>query len=97
MAIQLEPPNNGSLVATPSLKNRKRHPRKTKHKKGRAKSARLFPALTLEEALKVPHAIRQYNAGNPWPPGELANVLKLGVKAEKFFYLAASSRDYGLH
>lgn len=63
-------------------------------KKGPA--PRLFPALTLEEALKIPHAIRQYNAGNPWPPGELAKALKLGVKAEKFFYLAASSRDYGL-
>jgi hypothetical protein len=30
------------------------------------------------------------------PPSELANALNLGVKGEKFFYLAAASRDYGL-
>jgi len=68
----------------------------SKKKKSGGAVPRLFPALTLEEVLIIPQGIKQYNAGNPWPPSELANVLKLGVKGEKFFYLAAASRDYGL-
>jgi hypothetical protein len=31
-----------------------------------SKPQRSFPAVTLEEALKIPQAIRQKNNGHPW-------------------------------
>jgi hypothetical protein len=48
----------------------------------------------MEECRGVPEALKQYNAGNPWSPKELAKSMKSGL-ANKFFYLTASSRDYG--
>ena len=61
------------------------------------KSARPYPARTLEEALKIPQAIREKNNGNPWATEDVAQAA-LGVtrKNNKFFYLAAAARDYGL-
>ena len=57
---------------------------------------REFPRKTLEDAIRVPTAIRDKNGGNPWAPAEVAAVLKVGAKAGNFFYLATGSRDYGL-
>ncbi len=62
---------------------------------GRAQ--RPFPARTLEEALAVPRAIREKNNGNDWDSEQVAKASANVVKANnKFFYLAAASRDYGL-
>jgi hypothetical protein len=65
--------------------------------KAAKKSVRPYPARTLEEALKVPQAIREKNNGNPWATEDVAQA-SIGVKSSnnKFFYLAASARDYGL-
>jgi hypothetical protein len=72
--------------------------RKTSNKTGSktSRGARKFPANTLEEALKIPLSIKQYNGGNPWTPTEVAQAVGLSVKNPKFYYLTGSSRDYGL-
>jgi hypothetical protein len=61
----------------------------------RPKVRRPFPQNTLEEALIIPQAIKEKNKGKP-----LELVAKacnnLSHTSTKFFYLAASSRDYGL-
>ncbi len=65
----------------------------TKVKAG--KPPRKFPANTLEDAIRIPLVIKQHNGGNPWMPGEVAKALELGAKGTNFWYLSASSRDYG--
>src|SRR4051812_22551054 len=55
-----------------SKKKGKKKPSNTKAKRKsvsstpvKAKMPRLFPAITLEEALKIPYAIKVKNGGNP--------------------------------
>lgn len=55
-----------------------------------------FPRKTLEQAIRVPEAIQRHNAGNPWPPDQIASALGVGPKGGNFFYVAAAARDYGL-
>lgn len=57
---------------------------------------RTFPRKTLEQALRVPRALKDKNGGNPWAPEQVATALGLGTKGGNFYYVAASSRDYGL-
>jgi hypothetical protein len=57
---------------------------------------RPYPRVTLENALRLPHQIKDKNGGNPWPPEEVAKALKVGVKTGTFWYLTAGARDYGL-
>jgi len=57
--------------------------------------ARPFPRRTVEEALAIPTAIKDKNGGNPWATDEVAKVLQVARTNNKFFYLTASSRDYG--
>jgi hypothetical protein len=59
-------------------------------------SQRPFPRRTLENALRVPRALKEYNGGNPWPSDEVADALDLGRRSANFFYITAASRDYGL-
>jgi len=62
-----------------------------------SRSQRPFPARTLEEALSIPKAIREKNNGNEWDTDLVAKAsADLTSKSNKFFYLAAASRDYGL-
>lgn len=51
----------------------------------------------MEESLKIPQAIREKNNGNPWAVEDVAQAA-YGIKPSnnKFFYLAAAARDYGL-
>ena len=65
-------------------------------KKSRGSAPRPIPVNTLEDALAIPQALKEYNGSNPWAPADLAKVLNVGAKANKFYYLSASSRDYGL-
>jgi hypothetical protein len=54
-----------------------------------------FPRVTLEQALKVPYALKQHNGGNPWETEEVRKAV--GASAgNAWFYLSAGSRDYGL-
>lgn len=57
---------------------------------------RNFPRRTLEQALRVPRALREYNGGNPWPTEQVAKALGLGPRSGNFFYITTASRDYGL-
>lgn len=57
---------------------------------------RTFPRRTLEQALRIPRALKEKNAGNPWDPKEIAAVLRVGASSGNFYYLTAASRDYGL-
>ncbi|HET7589933.1 MAG TPA: hypothetical protein VFK14_07080 [Solirubrobacterales bacterium] len=57
---------------------------------------RPYPRRTLEQALRVPRAIRDHNGGKPWPATEIAKALSLGAKSGNFFYLTSSAKQYGL-
>jgi hypothetical protein len=54
-----------------------------------------FPRATLEQALKIPTAIKELNGGNPWEPEEIRKAISAG-SGNPYFYLTAASRDYGL-
>ncbi len=58
--------------------------------------ARIFPAITLEEALRIPVAIKTINGGNPWTPDQVGGAVGLKSNRVDFFYLAAGSVAYGL-
>lgn len=64
-------------------------------KKNGAKAQRCFPQHSMEEALVVAETIAKNNAGNPWMCEQIANSLGSTVKSSVFYYLTASSRDYG--
>lgn len=57
---------------------------------------RTFPRKTLDQALRVPRALKDKNGGNPWPPDQVAKALGLGARGGNFYYVASASRDYGL-
>ena len=55
-----------------------------------------FPRATLEEALKIPNAIKTHNGGNPWETDEIRKAIGTGTGGNAWFYLTAAARDYGL-
>lgn len=55
-----------------------------------------YPRATLEEALKIPLAIKDKNGGNPWSPDDVAAALGVAKGNPRFFYTAAAARDFGL-
>ncbi|MFI5387594.1 MAG: hypothetical protein ACHQ50_15915 [Fimbriimonadales bacterium] len=68
-------------------------------KSGRSAAGRVrwpFPRATLQEALKIPYAIKDHNGGNPWEPDEVRKAIGAGTGGNAYFYLTAASRDYGL-
>jgi hypothetical protein len=62
----------------------------------RPKGQRPFPRETLEDALRVPYALKEKNGGNPWPPADVASAVGLSKANPTFFYIAAASRDFGM-
>ncbi|MCP3721311.1 hypothetical protein [Paraburkholderia sp. CNPSo 3281] len=60
-----------------------------------AVSKRTFPVYGLKDCCDLASVIREYNAGNPWSPKEVAAALKMGASTN-FYYLTAASRDYGI-
>ncbi|MGV9213103.1 hypothetical protein ACTFTM_14695 [Micromonospora sp. RB23] len=65
-------------------------------KAGQGNVFRPYPRRSLEQALRIPNAIKDYNAGNPWEPSEIAAALNLGPKSGNYYYLTNASRDFGL-
>jgi len=59
-------------------------------------SKRPFPQYGIEDCIKLISAIKDFNAGNPWTPRDIATALKIGPGTNNYFYLTAASRDYGL-
>jgi hypothetical protein len=56
---------------------------------------RPFPRRSIEEALRVPKAIRDGNAGNPWAADQIAKALKIAAKSSNLKYLLGASADFG--
>lgn len=54
-----------------------------------------FPRRTIEQALRIPRALKEKNGGNPWSPENVAKAVGLGAKGGNFFYVSGASRDYG--
>lgn len=73
-------------------------PKKSKKPTGakRPRVTRPYPRVTLEQALRIPVALKEKNGGNPWSPSEVAGAVGLSIKTNDFFYMAAASRDFGL-
>jgi hypothetical protein len=61
-----------------------------------ASPARPFPRKTLEQALRIPRALKENNGGNPWESGQVAKAIGLGERSGNFFYISAASQAYGL-
>lgn len=59
------------------------------------KTTKPFPNHSIEDALRIPQAIAQHNAGNPWSGEQLASALSVGGRSSAFYYLTASAREYG--
>jgi hypothetical protein len=72
----------------------------SKKKSGKAKSFNqklLYPKATLEDAMKIVEAMKDKNGGNPWEPNNIAKAVGFTSKAtNKFYYMTAASRDFGL-
>jgi hypothetical protein len=49
----------------------------------------------MEQALRVPQALKEHNGGNPWASAEVAKALNVGKTTANFFYITAASRDFG--
>lgn len=64
-------------------------------KKRTVKAIKKFPSHSIEESLKIPALIKENNGGNPWETEQLARALNLKKGGNIFYYLTASSRDYG--
>lgn len=60
------------------------------------KAQRPYPQRSIEEALIIPQKIKENNAGNPWKSEDVAVACGTSLKSNKFFYLAAAARDYGV-
>jgi predicted nucleotide-binding protein with TIR-like domain len=63
--------------------------------KGHARPSTQYPKFTLEEALAVPRAIEDNNAGQPLPPTETAIAMGLSPGNSRFQSLLSASLRYG--
>ena len=98
-----EKPQTEEQNPAPRTKAKRKSRRRSKAKsasrpptKAKAKAERTFPRFSIEESRRIADAIKEYNGGNPWTPAEVASALEMGARSSGFFYLTASSRDYGL-
>ncbi len=94
------------VTAKTPAKNKINSKPKSKRAKGKTspKSAapaqkrlpRMFPAVTLEDALRIPLAIKSNNGGNPWTPDQVGQAVGYKSNRTEFFYLAGGAVAYGL-
>jgi len=64
--------------------------------KKRKKPRRSYPIVPLEDALKIPQAIKSKNKGHPLESKLVAKACGLAHMTSKFFYQSTAARDYGL-
>lgn len=57
---------------------------------------RNYPIFPLQDALSVGKAIKENNAGNPWPPTEVAKALGYKEKSSKIDNILRASALYGI-
>jgi hypothetical protein len=74
-------------------KKPKRRARKTKRQK---REPRTYPGRTLEDCIKVVEAIKTQNAGNPWPPDEIAKAVKIKSRSSNLAEIIRSANLYKL-
>lgn len=86
---------NEKKVESTEAKKPASAPEKKAPSKRKSKPKRDFPQHTIEDSKVIVDVIKDLNAGNPWAPSNIASALNMG-KSNNFFYLTASSRDYGL-
>ena len=55
---------------------------------------RSYPRRTIEDALRIPMAIKDNNGGQPWAPDQVAQAVGMGMSGA-YYYLTQSSRDFG--
>lgn len=67
-----------------------------KRQKKKAPVPRPYPRVTLKDALAVPQVLKDKNGGNPWSPEDVAKAFGIAKSNNRFFYLVAGSRDFGL-
>ena len=60
------------------------------------KARRIFPTVSLEDALKIPLAIKTKNNGRPWESELVAKACDMSHSSAKFFYHTSAAQDYGL-
>ena len=65
-------------------------------KKKRAPNPRPFPVFSLQKALSITYALKDKNAGNPWPPTEVAKAIGIAERSSAIDNLYRSSSLYGL-
>ena len=57
---------------------------------------RPYPTYSLEKALSIALAIKDKNAGNPWPPSQVAKAIGIGENSSYLDLLFRASQLYGL-
>lgn len=69
----------------------------TKEKaKKKTRTTRLIPHYTLEESLRIAHAIQMGNNGKPWKPVFIADYVEIPITSGNFRNLTSSAYRYGL-
>jgi hypothetical protein len=91
-----KPATNGSPKKVAGKKEKKKDSKKESAGDEWRGKKRLFPQNSLEDALKVPQAIKEKNGGNAWAPDEVARACGMSAKTNDFYYLTASAQSYGL-
>lgn len=95
----IEPAKAGSEKL--DSKEQKSRPLKvSKRRRGKPKrqkrEARSYPGRTLEDCVKVVEAIKTQNAGNPWPPDEIAKAIKIKSRSSNLAEIIRSANLYKL-
>lgn len=83
-------------AATPSQPSSAKSAPASKAKRKRAPNPRPFPVVSLQKALSVTYALKEKNAGNPWPPTEVAKAIGVAERSSAIDNLYRASSLYGL-
>jgi len=65
-------------------------------KKAGRLETRPFPRKALADALKVVHAIKDNNAGKPYPPQQIADAIGRKPRSSEFGVILSAAQTYGL-
>ena len=85
--VEQKPTSDKNKIRSRKARKKKNRPKKKVQtsKEINIKAERPFPRVTLEAALRVPTAIKEKNAGNPYSSEDVAKALKLGPRGPQFF------------
>lgn len=93
--MQKEPEDNAMLDSEIEEISAVENDTAPKKEPAKRKPPKPFPNYSIEESTHIGFILKEYNAGNPWSPAEIARVLGGSCKSTSFFYLSAASRAYG--